>query len=255
MTRWKLTVEYDGTPFVGWQRQALGLSIQQLLEQAAARINGGDEVRVFAAGRTDAGVHALGQVVHLDMAKPDSARAVRDGLNFYLRPYPIAVLAAEPVSADFHARFEARLRCYRYRIINRSSPLALEHQRAWRIVPALDVTEMNAGAHYLTGYHDFSSFRSKTCQAGSPFKTLQQLEVSRIGDEISILAEARSFLHHQVRNMVGTLVEIGRGRRRAAWMAEVLASCDRTAAGVTAPACGLYLLSVDYGSTSRAGKS
>ncbi len=245
MTRWKLTVEYDGRPFVGWQRQDNGPSVQQALEEAILRFCG-ETVRLTAAGRTDAGVHALGQVAHVDLARPASADTVRDAINFHLGGQAVAVLRAEPVGDDFDARQSALGRRYAYRIINRRPPLVLERGRAWQVRPALDTAAMTEAARHLIGRHDFTSFRASLCQAASPVKTLDRLEIARLGDEVRVAVQARSFLHHQVRNMVGTLVLVGRGIWPPARVAAALAARDRRAGGPTAPADGLYFVAADY---------
>jgi tRNA pseudouridine38-40 synthase len=245
MTRFRLLIEYDGAPFVGWQRQDNMLSVQQALEDAVFAFCGERPASV-AAGRTDAGVHALGQVVHLDIAKDCAPETLRDAVNFYLKPLPVAVLAAEIASPDFHARFQAIGRRYLYRIVNRRPPLVLERGRAWWVSRALDAAAMQDAAQLLVGHHDFTSFRSSICQAASPLKTLDRLEVDREGEEIRIHAASRSFLHHQVRNMVGTLKLVGAGKWRVAHVAEALAARDRRAGGPTAPPDGLYLVEVIY---------
>jgi tRNA pseudouridine38-40 synthase len=251
MTRYKLTLEYDGRGFVGWQRQDNGPSVQAALEAAVKRFCG-EAVTVHAAGRTDAGVHALAQVAHIDLdAHPDldretGADTLRDALNFHLKPAAVAVLAAEAVADDFHARFSAAERAYRYRIVNRRAPLALDRGRAWFVPVPLDAAAMGDAAQALLGKHDFTSFRAGGCQAKSPVKTLDALEVSRDGDEIRIEARARSFLHHQVRNMAGTLKLVGEGKWARADVARALNARDRGAAGPTAPADGLYLVAVRY---------
>jgi tRNA pseudouridine38-40 synthase len=245
MTRFKLTVEYDGGGFVGWQRQDNGPSVQQALEEAIHRFCG-ETVDCFAAGRTDAGVHALGQVVHFDLVREASADTVRDALNFHLKPAAISVLKAEVVAADFHARFSAKARLYLYRIVNRRAPLAIERGRAWLVWAPLDVGAMHAAAQLLVGHHDFTSFRASLCQADSPVKTLDVLDVTRADAEVRIAARARSFLHHQVRNMVGTLKLVGEGKWTREDVARALAARDRSAAGPTAPAEGLYLTEVWY---------
>ena len=245
MPRYKLVLEYDGGPFQGWQRQHDAPTVQASLEAAALRFCG-EQVQVVAAGRTDAGVHASGQVAHLDLAREVTVETLRDALNHHLRPQPVVVLEASAVGDDFHARFSARMRHYRYRIVNRRAPLALERGRAWQVPRRLDAEMMHEAAQHLVGQHDFTSFRSALCQAKSPVKTLAQLAVVRSGSEIDVCARARSFLHHQVRNMVGTLKLVGEGRWPVGRIDAVLAACDRAAAGPTAPACGLYLMQVDY---------
>jgi len=245
MPRYKLTLEYDGGPFCGWQRQTDRPSVQQALEQAITAFCG-ETVTVHAAGRTDAGVHALGQVVHLDLEREVRLETLRNALNHHLRPLPIVVLEAAEVAPDFHARFSARARHYRYVIVNRPVPLALERGHAWFVPGRLDVEVMHEAASRLRGQHDFTSFRSALCQAKSPVKTLDSLSVSRRGSHIEIGARARSFLHHQVRNMVGTLKLIGQRKWPVDRIEEVLAARSRSAAGPTAPACGLYLVRVDY---------
>lgn len=246
MPRFKLTLEYDGGPFVGWQFQANGLSVQEVLETAIARFCG-ERVRVQAAGRTDAGVHALGQVAHVDLIRDADADTVRDALNHHMKPHPVAVIAAAVAPETFEARFSATGRAYLYRILDRRAPPALDRGRVWHLRRTLDAGAMHAAAQALTGRHDFTSFRAKECQAQSPVKTLDRLDVSRAGGEIHVVAEARSFLHHQVRNMVGTLALVGRGKWRRADVESALAARDRAAAGPTAPPEGLYLTAVRYG--------
>jgi len=243
--RYKLILEYDGGPFVGWQAQANGPSIQAALEEAVFRLSG-EHAAVIGAGRTDAGVHALGQVAHVDLARAFPVLVVRDGLNAHLRPRPIAVLAAEVVDACFHARFSARARRYRYRIVNRRSPLALDYGRAWLVPVPLDAAAMADAAKELLGRHDFTTFRAAACQARSAVKTLDELAVERVGEEIMIRAGARSFLHHQVRNMVGALKLVGAGKWSRADMAAARIARDRARGGPTAPPDGLYLVGVDY---------
>ncbi len=245
MPRYKLTLEYDGAGFVGWQRQRNGLSVQESLETAIARFCG-ESVLVTGAGRTDAGVHALGQVAHFDLAKSAPPEVVRNAIEFHLRPAAISVLAAEAVPDSFNARLSAIERMYRYRILNRRAAPAVERGRVWHIRRPLDVAAMAEGARHLIGHHDFSSFRDSLCQAKSPVKTLDALTVSRQGEEVEIIAKARSFLHRQVRNMAGTLQLVGLGRWRPDDVAEALAARDRRASGPTAPAAGLYLVAVRY---------
>ncbi|MCZ6840252.1 MAG: tRNA pseudouridine(38-40) synthase TruA [Alphaproteobacteria bacterium] len=245
MTRYKLTLEYDGTPFVGWQRQDNGPSVQAEVE-AAVEAFCGTPVSVYGAGRTDAGVHAMGQVAHCDIERETDADTVRDALNHYLRKVPVTILSADPVDDAFHARFSAVRRHYHYRILNRRPPPAIERDKVWWFPKTVDAAAMQAAAQVLVGHHDFSSFRAASCQAKSPVKTLDQLDVSRNGTEISVTAVARSFLHHQVRNMVGTLMWVGTGKWTVADVRAALAACDRTAAGPTAPPEGLYLVQVDY---------
>ncbi|MCA1909821.1 MAG: tRNA pseudouridine(38-40) synthase TruA [Magnetospirillum sp.] len=245
MARFKLLVEYHGTPFVGWQRQDNGASVQGCLEEAIFKLSG-ERVTVTAAGRTDAGVHATGQVVHFDLDKDFTAERVQGGLNFHLKPHPIAIRAAEAVSDDFHARFSALGRSYLYRIINRRAPLAIDADRAWWVAVRLDADAMHEAAQVLLGRHDFTSFRAAACQAQSPDKSLDVLDVTRIDEEIRIVAQARSFLHHQVRNMVGTLKLVGEGKWNAERVRQALAARDRSAAGPTAPPEGLYFTGVKY---------
>ena len=244
-TRYKLTLEYDGTGFVGWQRQDNGPSIQEAVETAIERFSD-ERVRVFGAGRTDAGVHAFGQVAHFDLAKATDAETVANALNAHLRPDPISVLAAEAVDGKFDARLSARMRAYEYLIVNRRAPLTVARGRAWQVARALDAGAMHEAAQGLLGKHDFSTFRASLCQAKSPVKTLDALDVERSGDEIRVTTRARSFLHHQVRNMVGTLELVGAGKWTAHDLAAALDACDRTRGGPTAPADGLYLVEVGY---------
>ena len=245
MQRIKLTLEYDGSGYCGWQRQAGLDTVQGTLEAAAEKLDGAP-VTVFGAGRTDAGVHATGQVAHLDLATPRPIRKVADALNFHLRPAPIAVLSAEEVDAAFNARFDAKARAYRYVIINRRADLTLDRERAWRVPYRLDVAAMDRAAQDLLGQHDFTTFRDLACQARSPVRTLDQINVMRLGERIELTCSALSFLHRQVRSIVGSLIEVGRGQRNEGWMAEILAARDRTACGPVAPAEGLYLERVDY---------
>jgi tRNA pseudouridine38-40 synthase len=245
MSRYKLLIEYDGTPFVGWQIQADGLSVQGLLADAVMAF-AGERVAVHGAGRTDAGVHALGQAAHVDLARDWDTGTVRDALNAHLRPHPIAVLAAERVADDFDARFSAKQRRYLYRIVNRRADLALERKRAWRIARPLDAPAMHAAAQCLVGRHDFTTFRAAECQAKSPVKTLDRLDVERQGEEVRVHAAARSFLHHQVRSMIGSLMLVGDGKWDAQDLAAALAARNRSACAPLAPPEGLYLVAVDY---------
>jgi tRNA pseudouridine38-40 synthase len=245
MPRYKLTIEYDGMPFVGWQVQENGPSVAGAIEAAFGKF-AGETPKVSGAGRTDAGVHALGQVAHVDLAKERDTDTIRDALNAHLRPDPIAILSVDNVPADFDARFSAKARHYLYRIVNRRADLALDRDRAWRIGRPIDADAMHAAAQHLVGHHDFTTFRSTECQAKSPMKTLDRLAVSRANDEIRIAASARSFLHNQVRSMVGSLAFVGEGKWSADDLAKALAARDRAACGPVAPACGLYLVRVDY---------
>lgn len=243
--RYRLTLEYDGAPFFGWQRQDNGPSVQGALEEAIEKLSG-ERVTVNGAGRTDAGVHALGQVAHFDLEKQFSPDAIRDALNFHLRPAPIAVLAAAAVRDDFHARFSAVGRHYLYRILDRRSPPALERGKVWHIAHALNADAMDEAAQMLVGSHDFTTFRAAECQAKSPVKTLDRLSVRRAGDEIHIEASARSFLHRQIRSFTGTLKLVGEGKWQPRDVAAALAARDRARCGPVAPPDGLYLVRVDY---------
>lgn len=245
MPRYRLTLEYDGEPFVGWQRQDNGPSVQQAMEEAVVRFCG-ERAVVNAAGRTDAGVHAAGQVVHLDLQRHWPSETVRDALNFHLRPAPVAVLEARRVAGDFHARFSARSRSYRYRILARPAPPVLDRGRVWWVRTPLDPAAMAEAAALLVGYHDFTSFRSTMCQADSPVKTLDRLDVRTDGAEIWIEAQARSFLHNQVRIFAGTLKRVGEGAWTPSDVAAALAACSRARGGPTAPARGLCLMAVGY---------
>lgn len=248
MTRWKLIVEYDGGPFMGWQRQDHGPSVQQALEQALGAMTG-EAVTVHAAGRTDAGVHALAMSAHADIARPLTAHRLREGLNALVRPQPVAVLAAEPVADDWHARFTCTGRRYLYRILNRRAPPALERGKVWHVGVPLDAEAMAAGAALLVGRHDFTTFRSVHCQSDSPVKTLDRLEVRREGEEVRVEAAARSFLHHQVRSMVGCLALVGRGQWSPGDIGAALAAKDRAALGYNAPPEGLYFVAASYPDT------
>jgi tRNA pseudouridine38-40 synthase len=245
MPRYKLTIEYDGRPFVGWQIQSDGLSVQGVLMSAIQAFSGG-KVNVQGAGRTDAGVHALGQVAHIDLTRGWDENTVRDALNAHLRPHPVAIIAAERVPKDFDARRSATKRHYLYRIINRRADLTFERGRAWRVGKPLNSAAMQAAARRLVGRHDFTTFRDAQCQASSPVKTLDQLDVRRIKDDIHVMASARSFLHSQVRSMVGALVLVGEGKWTADDLSTALEQRDRAACAPVAPPDGLYLASVDY---------
>lgn len=245
MPRFKLTVEYDGTPFVGWQRQANGRSVQEALEDAVTRLTG-IAATIRGAGRTDAGVHALGQVAHVDLGRDWSGDRLRGALNAHLRPEPVAVLEAVAVPDAFDARFSAMARHYRYRIVNRRAPLALQCGRAWAVSRPLDAEAMQQAAQALVGTHDFTTFRSIECQARSPVRSLDRLAVTRDGETIALEASARSFLHNQIRSFAGSLKLVGEGKWSVADMAAALAARDRKACGPVAPPDGLYLVCVDY---------
>jgi tRNA pseudouridine38-40 synthase len=245
MTRWKLTIEYDGGPFMGWQRQEHGPSVQQALEEALQRMTG-EQAQFTAAGRTDAGVHALAMSAHVDVMKPLTPHRLREGLNALVRPDPISILDAAEVPDDWHARFSCIGRRYLFRILNRRAPPALDAGRVWHIAVPLDVKAMRQGAAHLVGRHDFTTFRSAHCQSDSPVKTLDRLEVSRAGDEIHVEAAARSFLHHQVRSMVGCLALVGRGQWQPEDMRKALEARDRAALGFNAPPQGLYFVEAVY---------
>ena len=245
MPRYKLVIEYDGTPFAGWQRQLNGRSVQQAIEEAIERFSG-EAVRIQCAGRTDAGVHATSQIAHVDLARDWRIDTVRDATNAHLRPEPVSIVSAAIVPESFNARMSAARRHYLYRILNRRSPPALEANRVWHVPWTLDATLMHEAARTLVGQHDFTTFRAAECQATSPVRTLDRLDVERIGDEIRIGASARSFLHHQVRSMVGTLALAGAGRWTVEDVRAALDACDRARCGPTAPACGLCLTGVDY---------
>jgi tRNA pseudouridine38-40 synthase len=245
MPRYRLTLEYDGAPFVGWQRQDNGPSVQGVLEAAIEKLSG-ERVTVTGAGRTDAGVHALGQVAHFDLEKTFEAGKVRDALNHYLRPDPVVVLESDAVDGEFHARFSATARHYLFRILNRRAPPALEQGKVWHVSHHLDADAMHAAAQLLLGQHDFTTFRAAECQAQSPVKTLDRLDVSQRADEIHIEASARSFLHHQIRSFAGTLKLVGEGKWTPRDVAAALAARDRARCGPVSPPDGLYLVRVDY---------
>lgn len=245
MPRYRLKIEYDGTPFVGWQVQSVGASVQGALEAAIQKLTG-ETVRIRAAGRTDAGVHALGQVIHFDLEKAWPPDKLRDGLNFHLKPHPVAVLESAEAAPDFDARFSATARHYVYRILSRRGPPALLRNRVWWIPRALDAPAMREAAAVLVGRHDFTTFRAVQCQAKSPLRTLDHLDVEEAGEEIRISASARAFLHNQVRSMVGSLKLVGDGKWSAEDLRDALEARDRSACGPVAPASGLYLKTVDY---------
>ena len=243
--RYRITVEYDGAPFVGWQRQDNGASVQGALEEAIFNLSG-ERVTVTGAGRTDAGVHALGQVAHFDLAKEFTPDKVRDALYHFLRPQPAVVLEARIVDADFHARFSATARHYLYRILTRRAPPALDDGHVWHVVRDLDSEAMHHAAQALVGHHDFTTFRAAECQAKSPVKTLDRLDVSRVGEEVHVNASARSFLHNQVRSMVGSLKLVGEGKWSRRDMERARDAKERSGCGPVAPPDGLYLVRVDY---------
>lgn len=245
MPRYRLTIEYDGGPFVGWQRQTNGRSVQQAIEAALFKLTG-ETVTVRGAGRTDAGVHALGQVAHVDLSRAWPGDTVRNALNAHLRPEPVAVLSAQEADQGFDARFSAVARHYRYRIVNRRAPLSLDSGRAWHVSRPLNAVAMQRAAQRLIGTHDFTSFRSTECQAKSPIRTLDRLDVFRRGEEVVVEASARSFLHNQVRSMVGSLKLVGEGKWYPDDMEAALRARDRAACGPVAPPDGLYLVRVDY---------
>ena len=248
MTRYALTIEYDGRPFMGWQRQDHGPSVQGAIERAISQMTG-EDAAVHAAGRTDAGVHALAMRAHVELTREPTPFRLMEGLNALLRPDPVAILACEIVPDDWHARFSCTGRAYEYRIANRRAPLTVEAGLAWRVPPQLDAMAMHEAAQLLVGRHDFTTFRSAHCQADSPVRTLDWLDVARDGDRIRIGTAARSFLHHQVRSMVGCLALVGQGKWRAADLAAALTARDRAALGCNAPPDGLYFVGASYGRT------
>jgi tRNA pseudouridine38-40 synthase len=245
VTRWRLTIEYDGGPFMGWQRQDHGPSVQQTLEEALQRMTG-EQAQFIGAGRTDAGVHALAMSAHVDVERDMTPHRLREGLNALVSPHPISVLEVEPVADDWHARFSCTGRRYLYRILARRAPPALDAGRVWHIPARLDVEQMRDGAAHLIGRHDFTTFRSAQCQSDSPVKTLDRLEVAQAGEEIRVVAAARSFLHHQVRSMVGCLALVGRGQWQPDDMRKALVAADRSALGFNAPPHGLYFVEAVY---------
>jgi tRNA pseudouridine38-40 synthase len=243
--RFKLTIEYDGAQFLGWQRLPNGPSVQGALEDAVEKLTG-SRTDVTGAGRTDSGVHAFGQVAHVDIDKPIEPQRLADALNAHLRPHPIAVLFAEEAAVDFHARCDAVRRVYLYSILNRRAPAALSRDKVWRLARPLDEAAMHAAAQRLIGKHDFTTFRDSNCQAKSPVKTLDRCDVARAGETLQIWCEAQSFLHRQVRSIVGTLAEVGQGKMSADDVADALAAANRARCGPVAPPDGLYLMRVDY---------
>lgn len=245
MTRFALTIEFDGGPFFGLQRQASGPSVQQAIEEAAQRVTG-EQVNLHSAGRTDSGVHALAMRSHFDLGKPFDPFRLMEALNAHLRPDPIAITHCVAKPGDWHARFSCIGRSYEYRIRNRRAPLTLERGRAWHVARPLDAEAMQAAAQVLVGHHDFTTFRSAHCQSASPVKTLDRLNVHRDGDTVIVRAAARSFLHHQVRSMVGTLALVGLGQWQVGQVAEALAAKDRAALGLNAPPQGLYFVAARY---------
>ncbi len=243
MTRYKINLEYDGTDLIGWQTNQDGPSVQSLVEDAIFKFCG-ENVEVYSAGRTDAGVHAISMVAHFDLMRDQDEQTVMRAMNFYLVNKPVSVLSCEKVSDDFHARFSCVARHYKYVVINRSAPVVLDKNRVWWVPQKLDVGAMKSAAKKLIGKHDFTSFRAAQCQAKSPIKTLDSVSITQNGEEIIFEFSARSFLHHQVRNMVGTLVEIGMGKPYD--IDKIFDAKDRSAAGITAPASGLYFVAADY---------
>lgn len=245
MPTYRITVEYDGTGFVGWQVQKDGCSIQGSLEDALFKLSG-ENASIIGSGRTDAGVHSFGQVASFSLEKEMSPSRIRDGLNAHLRPLPISVLHAEIVPDDFHARFSAERRHYVYKVISRRSPLALMRNRAYQVYVPLDLKAMQKAARLLIGKHDFSTFRAAECQAASPIKTMEEIKIEQDGKDFSFFFTAPSFLHHQVRNIVGSLIYVGNGKWTINDFENAFKACDRTKGGPTAPAAGLYFLKVDY---------
>ena len=244
MPKYKITIEYDGSSYVGWQRQDNGISIQESIEKAIIQLTG-EKIIIFGAGRTDAGVHALGQVAHFDLKKNFNTDNIRDGLNQYLRPQPISVLKAEEVNDDFHSRFSAKSRTYQYNISNRRAPLTIDKNKSWAVFKNLDVNKMEFEAKHFLGSHNLDAFRSAHCQSKSAIKTIDSILIIKKNENISIRVSAKSFLHSQVRIMVGTLVEIGKGKIIKS-IKRIIEEEKRSQAGITAPACGLYLIAVEY---------
>ena len=245
MAKYKIIIEYDGTDFVGWQKQENGPSIQSSLEDAIKKMTS-ETVSVFGAGRTDSGVHAKGQVAHFEFSKNISLDSIRDGINQHLRPLPIAILEVKEVNDDFHARFSAKLRTYEYLIINRRAPLTFNKNLVWGVFKKLNMDAMKEAASIFVGKHDFNAFRSVDCQSSSAIKTIQSCSIETNDQHITLNVSAKSFLHSQVRIMVGTLVEVGKGKFNSSDVKDIIKSRDRSKAGATAPAYGLYLLKVEY---------
>ena len=252
MYRYKLTIEYDGTPFFGWQRQVDHFSVQQALEDAIAAFSG-EKVTTQAAGRTDAGVHALGQIAHVDLSKQWDPFRIGEALNYHLKKHPVAILAVTEVDESFEARFSAKSRHYEYRILNRRARPALDRDRVWHVVKPLDAQVMHAAAQTIVGHHDFTTFRATECQATSPLKTLDRLDVVREGEHIIVFAGARSFLHHQVRSIVGSLKLVGEGKWPPEGLRAALNAKNRANCGPLAPSAGLYLARVEYGMSPTSG--
>ncbi|MDD3289146.1 MAG: tRNA pseudouridine(38-40) synthase TruA [Alphaproteobacteria bacterium] len=250
MTRWKLDIEYDGSGISGWQRQINALSVQQIIEEAIHKFSG-ETPTIQTAGRTDAGVHALNQVAHFDLDRETDGDIVRNALNFYIRPHKVSILNASIVSPEFNARFDALSRSYEYRITNRRAPLTFTANYALHVPKPLDLGKMKDAASMLLGHHDFSTFRAQNCQAKSPMKTLDLIEITQDGENFTIFTKARSFLYHQVRNMVGTLVLVGTGSWSVEDFASAFNACDRSKGGPTAPPHGLYFHSVEYPKISQ----
>ena len=254
MSRYRITIEYDGTPFAGWQSQSAKTGVQDAVTAAILAFSG-EKVIIRAAGRTDAGVHAMGQVAHFELAKAWEPFRVREALNHHLRPRPVAVLDCAMVDDTFDARFSATARHYLYRILTRRAPPVLDRDRVWSVHTRLDADAMHDAAGYLVGHHDFTTFRAAACQANSPVRTLDRLDVSRVGEEVQIYASARSFLHNQVRSMVGSLKLVGEGKWQPRDLQRALQAADRSACGPVAPSAGLYLTRVDYGAVAESSAS
>jgi tRNA pseudouridine38-40 synthase len=245
MTRYKITIEYDGSDFCGWQRQENSLSIQEAIEKAILELSS-EAVHIYGSGRTDAGVHAFAQVAHFDLTKSHAPERIVGALNFYLKNHKISILDCEIVPKEFHARFSAKSRSYIYKITNRSARLCLEHNRAWHIKVPLNIEKMQKAAIYLLGKHDFSSFRAQGCAANSPIRSISEISISQHDNNIEIYVKAPSFLYHMVRNIVGSLVMVGKGAWEPEYLLEILKAADRSVAGPTAPACGLYFFKTEY---------